>query len=111
MHVAKHEKDKNGLDVMIANKLKARGYAVSTGTDKQPSIDALVTYVDKWVWDITMYMLELTITIRDPKNGYPLASGNFYHTSLSRKSPTEMVDEVVDNIFKEADMRRTANEK
>jgi hypothetical protein len=64
-------------------------------------VDALVTYKDKWMWDITMYMLELTITIRDPQNDYPLATGNSFHTSLTRKSPTEMVDEVVENIFKQ----------
>jgi len=61
-----------------------------------------VTYVDKWMWDITMYLLELTITIRDPQTDYPLANGNSYHTSLTRKSPPEMVDEVLGNIFKES---------
>jgi hypothetical protein len=50
------------------------------------------------MWDITMYMLELTINFRDPKNNFPLASGNSFHTSLTRKSPEEMVDEVLNNI-------------
>jgi hypothetical protein len=53
------------------------------------------------MWDMTMYMIELTITIRNPANNYPLATGNSYHTSLSRKSPPEMVDEVMANIFNE----------
>jgi hypothetical protein len=61
----------------------------------------LVTYQDKWIWDITMYVLELTITVRDPKTDYPLASGNSMHTSLTRKSPTEMVAEVIDSILKQ----------
>jgi hypothetical protein len=63
--------------------------------------DALVTYVDKWMWDMTMYMIELTITLRDPKTDYPIATGNSYNTSLTRKSQTEMVDEVVENILKQ----------
>jgi len=29
-----------------------------------------------------------------------MASGNSYHTSLTRKSPEEMVNEVLTNIFK-----------
>jgi hypothetical protein len=62
-------------------------------------VDAIVTYVDKWFWDITMYMLELTITLRDPKTDFPLATGNSYHTSMTRKSPEGMVDEVLTNIF------------
>ena len=48
-----------------------------------------------------MYMLELTVTMREPKTDYPLATGNSYHTSLTRKSPAEMVDEVINNIMNE----------
>jgi len=50
-----------------------------------------------------MYLVELTVTIREPKSDYPLATGNSLHTSLTRLSPPEMVDEVVGNIFKESD--------
>ena len=101
MHVSKLEADGRGIDALIADKLRTRGYTVTHGAEKPSNVDAMVTYKDKWMWDITMYMLELTITIRDPKNDFPLASGNSFHTSLTRKSPTEMVDEVVENIFKQ----------
>jgi len=102
MHVAKQPKDDNGINVLIAEKLRSRGYSVTTGSEKPSALDAVVTYIDRWRWDITMYMLELTITIRDPGSDYPLASGKSYHTSLTRMSPSEMVDEVLNNIFKEA---------
>jgi hypothetical protein len=100
-HVKHLDKDEGDVDKLIAANLRARGYKVST--DKEPAgpADAVVTYVDKWMWDITMYMLELTIHIRDPKTNFPLATGNSYHTSLTRKTPTEMVDEVLGNIMKE----------
>lgn len=101
MHVKKLEADGRGIDGLIADKLRTRGYTVTNGPENPDRIDALVTYKDKWMWDITMYMLELTITIRDPKTDFPLASGNSFHTSLTRKSPTEMVDEVIENIFKQ----------
>jgi hypothetical protein len=100
MHVVKQDRDGRGVNVLIADNLRARGFAVTTGADKPTGKDAMVTYTDKWIWDITMYMLELTIVIRDPKNDYPLATGNSYHTSLTRLSPTDMVREVLDNIFK-----------
>jgi len=88
---------------LIADKLRSKGVTVTTGSDAAPSnVDAVVTYIDKWMWDITMYMLELTITIRDPKTDFPLATGNSFHTSLTRLSPKEMVEEVVDNIYKGA---------
>lgn len=100
VYVTKLAKDERGVDVLIADKLRSRGLTVTTGPAKPENVDAVVTYVDKWMWDITMYMLELTIAIRDPKSDYPLATGNSYHTSLSRLSPKEMVDEVIENIYK-----------
>ncbi|MDB5945880.1 MAG: hypothetical protein JWQ33_906 [Ramlibacter sp.] len=105
MHVVKLAKDERGINVLIADKLRTRGYLVTTGNNAPGSVDAMVTYADKWMWDITMYMLELTITVRDPKTEFPLAVGNSFHTSLTRKAPVEMVDEVVENILKEGKTR------
>jgi len=101
MHVVKLEEDGYDVNELITEKLRSMGYTVTTSKDKPADVDAIVTYWDKWMWDITMYLLELTVTIRDPKNDFPLATGNSLHTSLTRKSPKEMVDEVVNNIFKE----------
>lgn len=101
IYVEKEEGDDRNIDVIIKTDLEKRGYTVTTGEAKKPSVpvDAKLTYVDKWMWDITMYMLELTITLRDPKNDFPLAVGNSLHTSLTRKSPPEMVNEVIGNII------------
>ena len=102
MYVKKLADDDNTY-TLIADKLRAKGVTVTTGSEAAPGgVDAVVTYIDKWMWDITMYMLELTITIRDPKTDFPLATGNSFHTSLTRLSPKEMVNEVVDNIYKGA---------
>jgi hypothetical protein len=105
LHVTKHEKDERGVHTLIVDKLRSSGFAVTTGNPPPDKVDAMVTYVDKWFWDITMYLLELTITIREPKTDYPLATGNSMHTSLTRKSPPEMVDEVVGNILKEGKVK------
>lgn len=100
LHVKPHDKDTRGVDKLIADRLRTSGYSVTVGPQPTGKVDAFVTYVDKWMWDITMYMLELTITIREPKTDFPLATGNSYHTSLTRLSPPEMVDEVVGNMLK-----------
>ena len=100
LHVVKVKEDDRGVETLIASRLGEMGYAATTGPEKRTDVDANVTYIDKWYWDITMYMLELTIAIRDPKTDFPLATGNSFHTSLTRKSPKEMVDEVTANIFK-----------
>jgi hypothetical protein len=102
VYVRRGEKDHRGIEKLIAQNLRQRGMTVTTGDGPAPAgADATVTYVDKWMWDITMYMLELTVQVREPKTDYPLASGNSRHTSLTRKSPQEMVDEVLGNIFTE----------
>jgi hypothetical protein len=100
-HVRKFEKDERGTDKLIAENLRKRGYQVSEGAQPAGPVDAVVTYADKWFWDITMYMLELTVQVRDPKTEFPLATGYSMHTSLTRKSPPDMVDEVLTNIMKE----------
>ena len=100
MYVKKFSSDNTGVNEHIADKLRSKGVTVTTGSEAPPSnIDAVVTYVDKWMWDITMYMLELTITIRDPKTDSTMAIGNSLHTSLTRKSQSAMVDEVVNSIY------------
>jgi hypothetical protein len=101
LHVKKLEGEDSGLQLVIAEKFRSHGFSVTADPQPNPQADAVVTYVDRWMWDITMYMLELTVVIRDPKSDFPLASGNSFHTSLSRRSPKEMVDEVVDNIVKQ----------
>jgi hypothetical protein len=101
VYVVKQPNDGRGVDELIKTNLEKRGYQVTGGAGQTPpyKTDAVLTYIDKWYWDITMYMIELTITVRDPSD-FPLATGNSLHTSLTRKSPPEMVDEVLTNIIK-----------
>jgi len=101
VYVIKDPDDGRDIDQVIAKAFIKRGFDAKHGPAKPLpySEDASVSYIDKWMWDITMYMLELTITIRNPSNDFPMAVGNSYHTSLVRKTPEEMVDEVLTNIF------------
>jgi hypothetical protein len=102
LYVVQHPADKRGIQNLIRDDLVKRGLSATSGPElpEPPKVDAVVTYIDKWMWDMTMYMLELTITLRNPANNFPLAVGNSYHTSISRLSPEQMVDEVLTNIFK-----------
>ena len=101
LHVKQREGEDGSTKKLIAETFRARGFAVTSDPEPDPGADAIVTYIDKWMWDITMYMLELTIMLREPRSDHPLATGNSYHTSLTRKSPREMVDEVVENILRQ----------
>lgn len=101
-YVVKLDADERGVNELISKKLSAIGKQASTGSaaDAPAQVDALVTYTDKWMWDITMYMIELTVVIQDPKDKFPIAKGYSMHTSLTRLSPEKMVDEVITNIYK-----------
>lgn len=100
-YVAKLPSDERGIEKMIEDELNAIGKHAFSGEDPKPPspVDAVVTYEDKWMWDITMYMLELEIDLRDPDTNYEFATGRSYRTSLARKSPEEMVKEVLSKIF------------
>lgn len=100
-YVQKFTADGRGLEKIIASKLNEFGFQATSGIDAAPEypVDALVTYKDRWMWDITMYMLEIDIELHDPDSGFVFASGNSYRTSLVRKSPEEMIDEVLRDIF------------
>lgn len=104
-YVVHQPKDTHDLQDLIRDRAVKEGYTAMAGPELEPSsyhVDAVITYVDRWVWDITLYLLELTVTLRDATNNFPLAVGDSYHTSLTRKSPEEMVDEVMTNIFNAA---------
>lgn len=96
-----HEEGDQEIDSHIQKNLESRGFTAVIGPalPSPYSADAVVTYTDKWMWDMTMYLLELNIELRSPKDNYPFASGHALHTSLTRKSAPFMVDEVLTNIF------------
>jgi len=70
--------------------------------ERQPAerVDAVVTYQDRWMWDITMYMLKLDVQVHDGNSGAVIASAQAVRPSLQRKSPEGMVQEVLGEIFK-----------
>jgi len=98
--VKKLPADKRGIDRLIVNKLISMGFQATTEeSDQLQNIDAIITYRDKWRWDMSMYMLSLSLKVREPDTEFPIASGNSLHTSLTRKTPNEMVGEVLTKIF------------
>ena len=97
--VEKLPADGRGVNQLIVNKLVTMGYQATTEQPQPENVDAIITYRDKWRWDMAMYMLSLSIKIKEPDTEFPIASGNSLHTSLTRKTPEGMVNEVLTNIF------------
>lgn len=85
----------------IKDELELLGYEVSVGTEKTPKypVDLILTYQDRWYWDMTMYLLELNIQAIDPDGYVSLADSKVRRTSLIRKNRKEMVKEVFSELF------------
>lgn len=100
-YVQKLPEDERGIEKIIAEKLNEFGFQATSGSAPKPTdpVDAIVTYKDRWMWDITMYMLEIQIELHNPDTNFVFASGKSYRTSLSRRDPDEMVDEVFRDLF------------
>ncbi len=101
-YVARLPADENGVEKLIAKRLSVLGYQCTSGDAQTPPspVDAVVTYQDRWMWDITMYMIKLDIQIHDGTTGAVLANGEVMRPSLQRKSPEGMVEETLGVIFK-----------
>jgi len=101
-YVARLPADENGVEKLIAKRLNVLGYQCTSGDAQTPAtpVDAVVTYQDRWMWDITMYMIKLDIQIHDGATGAILANGEVVRPSLQRKSPEGMVEETLGVIFK-----------
>ena len=100
-YVKKLPDDKRNIDVLIRDQLRTMGFNAVTGkANYDPDkVDAIVTYTDRWMWDLSNYMLQLTIYIKNTENQYVACAGKSYRTSLSRKSPEFMIKEVLEDIF------------
>ena len=94
--------DGRGVEKLIAARLNTMGKQATSGEKSAvpDDVDAVVTYQDKWMWDITMYMIQLDVQVQQPKTEMTIASSHSMRTSLARKSPPEMVEEVLGQIFK-----------
>jgi hypothetical protein len=100
IYVVRSEGDDRGVYIAIAEQLRKLGHTVSTGPESNvPALtDAVLSYQAQWQWDMTMYLLDLRITLRNPATGALLGSASSYHTSMTRKSTEEMVAEVLANL-------------
>jgi hypothetical protein len=101
-YVVRVPEDGRGVEKIIAKALTDRGYQSSSGDTAAPParVDAIVTYQDHWMWDMTMYMIKLDLQVHDGASGTVLAKSEVMRPSLQRKSPQGMVDEALDLVFK-----------
>ena len=70
------------LDSALAKEGVAVRGQVIAGTQKSKDVDAVVSYVDVWRWDIIMYLQKLSVRIYDAESGDLLITGNWSDSPL-----------------------------
>lgn len=102
--VENHGRDDRRLDELIVRELRARGIKAYGGhrADRPESVDVLVLYDDRWMWDLSTYLLSLRIDLREPDSNVLIGAGLSFQTSLARKSPEKVISIILDGMIPEA---------
>ncbi len=89
--VERQVNDDRNLNVSIAEELGKRGFSATAGeaSDKPAGTDYVVNYIDRWYWDMRMYLIELRIEVRD-KNATLVGYGESRQTSLAAMGKTHV---------------------
>jgi hypothetical protein len=100
-YVERHPEEDWGYHQMIADEMCMMGYTASAGEPyKAPAnAEAIVTYDDKWHWDMSPYLLELNLRVLDPKTRSLIVKTRNYRTSLARRNPKTMAQEALRSTF------------
>jgi len=97
-----HEDDARHIDLTLVEEMNAMGLAnVTSGfeQDMPDDTDVIVLFEDRWMWDITNYLLMFKVQFRDASNNILIARGQSVRTSLARKSVQIMVQEALLGLF------------
>ena len=88
--VENHGKDERQLEQIIANALEARGLNAGGGElgSRPENADYVVTYTDRWFWDMRTYLGEIKIDVTDVKTGEVVATSRKYQTSMPAMGKT-----------------------
>ena len=74
------------MDAFLQNALVKNGYSVRAplpaGTRKSDEVDAVVSYIDVWRWDIVMYLQSIAIKMFDARTGDLLATGEWRNSAM-----------------------------
>jgi hypothetical protein len=103
-YVQHREGDDREIHLAIRDELRRLGLEADAGA--APPVDprrydAVVTYLDRYAWDMTMYCIRLTLYVRDTRTGYVTATGSSWRQSVVRKTPQGHARLVLAELFPE----------
>jgi hypothetical protein len=105
-YVERQSNDGRNLAQNIAAQLRARGLSATNGEagDIPESAQYVVSYIDRWQWDMRMYLIDLRIEARDRNSSRMVGYGNSHQTSLAAmgKSHDDVINRALDQMLFDA---------
>jgi hypothetical protein len=100
-YVERHPEEDWGFHQMIADEMCMMGHTASAGEPHQgpAGIDAIVTYDDKWSWDLSPWMYGLDLRVLDAKTRSLIVKTSNRRGSLFRRNPKQMAQETLRATF------------
>ncbi|MDZ7668329.1 MAG: hypothetical protein U5Q16_02525 [Gammaproteobacteria bacterium] len=101
-YVERQVNDDRNLNAGIAEELRKRGIDATAGeaADKPDDAAYTVNYIDRWYWDMRMYLIDLRIEVRD-RNSTLVGYGESRQTSLAAmgKTHTDIINRALDQML------------
>jgi len=84
--------------------LRERGLTVTSGflQNKPPDVDFYIEVIDRWQWDVAMFLASLEIRFVDNATGEMIAIGNFHQSTFFHTFPDtkQKTFEVIASVYK-----------
>lgn len=103
------------MDGNLAAALAKEGLSLRTrlpaGTTRSKDVDALVSYIDVWRWDLVMFMKSLTVRLNDAETGDLLAIGKWSESAFHQFRGESGVQAVMEKVVADVMTRLRVSSK
>jgi len=98
-YVVKPGDSSRDVELFLKSAFAGKGVSAQAGSmsSKPASADVYVTFVDRWHWDMAMYLRTLDVSVVDNKSGKEVATAMYRNSALhgypdAKKTSQELVD-------------------
>lgn len=105
-YVVKPGDSSRDVDVFLKDAVAKKGVRTQAGplSAKPASADVYITYVDRWHWDMAMYLRTLDVSVVDNRSGKEVATAMYRNSALhGYPDPRKTSEELVDLIYQKAE--------
>lgn len=96
-------------DALLSQGVEIRSVPANKG-NKSGGVDAVVSYLDVWRWDMGMYLKSISISLYNANTGELLVNGKWVDSFLHAFHRGEMVaNELVSQMFAKLDLKQKPN--